>query len=371
MSYTYNRKLEQFQTKVQQSMELADDEISRLSNYLNSVKVEIINLKDQITRYDNQYIQDQHEKKGILAKEKSKRETQLAKFEAEHHAAVLEMNKEHAATLDVMQKDYEKTLAEIEANSTRKAEKELKKFDEKASKLETQISRITKRLNNSKSFSMDDEEEEEFDPEEDETKYMQDTLNIEETKIASLEESIKQRDAERLQSLTKSKQQLSDAVNALETLEKQHVQKMENYKSQIESIDAKYKKELTALGNGQKKNLLPSKKRMASAKKRILQLQQQIAKTEEQQNSKLLALTDKRDRLKSEFVSVTSKNIEKPSYEEAHEVERQADALRGQIESRESDLAALRSENQSLKREIGRLKHISRVAKRRSALGIE
>ena len=371
---TYNRKLEQFQAKVQQSIELADDEIERLKNYLNSVKIEILDLRDQKTRYEQQYQQDQHEKKGQIIKEMSKKDAQLAKIEAEHHAAVLDLNKAHQTRIDMMNSDFDKSLKEIEEDSNKKSERELKKYDDLASRLEEQIKRAAKRLNNEKDSSKYDEsdsDDEELNPEEDENKYMMDTLNIEEQKIKALQDSIKQRDQERLQALNKSKKQLNDAVNALETLEKAHVQKMDNYKKAIETLDDKYKKSISSLTNGQKKQLMPGKKRIAAAEKHIQQLQQQISKTEEQQNVKLLSLTDKRDRLKQEFVSVTSKTIEKPSFEEAHEAERQADGLRKQLEKKENELLAARSENQAIKRELGRLKHITRVSKRRSALGIE
>ena len=354
-------------------MELADDEIERLKNYLNSVKIEILDLKDQITRYEHQYQQDQHEKKGKQIKELSKKDAQLAKIEADHHAAILDLNKAHQTRIDMMNNDFDKSLAEIEENSSKKTERELKKYDDLAAKMEDQIKKAAKRLNKTKdtSFNSGDEEEDSFDAEDDENKYMQDTLNLEQQKIKTLEDNIKQRDQERLQALTKSKKQLNEAVNALESMEKAHVQKMDEYKKAIDTMDEKYKKTIHSLSNGQKKQLMPGKKRIFAAEKQIQQLQQQISKTEEQQNVKLLSLTDKRDRLKAEFVSVTSKSIEIPSFEEAHEAERQAEAMRKQLEKRENDLLAARSENQSIKRELGRLKHIVRVNQRRTALGIE
>lgn len=374
MSNLYQRKLEQFQAKVQQNLELADDEIDRLSQYLNSLKMEILDSQDQIHRYEVQFIQDKNEKSGNEIKKASKKDAALARLESDHHSAVVKLSKEHIKHMNALRDDFEKSMASISENSEKKPDKELQLLDLEIKKMESKVTRANERLTGISQITFDNSEDEENESkthdDDEESTYLRQSLQLQKQKIKYLQSNIKQRDNERLEALQDAKNQLAHAVSTLENLESQYLTKMNNYKETLEKMDKKYQKDITTLENGQKKVLLPVQKTLIKYNQRIKEIRKQIKKTEELQQKKLLDLAEKRNTLVSQYVSISSKSVESPNTEESHEVSRQFDAMKAVLLQKEEELSQARAENQNIKREIGRIKHELKMAKRRAALGL-
>lgn len=368
MSRTYQRRLEQFQARLEQSLSLADDEIDRLTQYLNSLKAECLDITDKLGRFSIQYKQNQHERRGKKMKEQSTKETKLAILESEHNSLVVRLTKEHAERMNQIREDYMKAINESDNKSQKSSNRELKKLDHIISKLETIIKRENDRINGV--HDINDKEEEISENAEANAKMIQETIKLQEKKIKSLQDSIKQREDERLAHLERGKSHFNSAMNTLEANEASHQAKIENLREVLESVDNKYKQTLEELKTSHKKSILTSKKRLLKAQKKLHQIQKQIVSTEETQQQKIQALNEKHMNLKSQYQQIRNKTRSMPSTQDIHNLEKQYAQLKQTLVEHENILKNYRSNNHALKREIARLQHNSRVIHRRSVLGL-
>lgn len=372
MSNLYNRKLEQFQAKLQQNLDLADEEIDRLTQYLQFVKLEIIDTSDQIHRYETQYIQNKQEKSGFQLKMISKKNASLAKMEAEHQNSVVELRKDHIKKMNSLREDFDKSMTDINSQGENVNDKELQQYDLEIKRLEAKINRTSTRISGISSENVDDDGDQTSDQlNDEEATYLKHSLDLQKQKIKYLQGNIKQRDSERLEALQEAKDQLNHAVSTLENLEAQYLAKMNNYKESLENMDKQYHKNISNLEKGQQKTIIQVKKKLVKYNQRISELRKNIKKTEESQQRKISEMTEKRNNFIAQYTQIANKTIEMPNTEETHEVERQLDNLKVLLTQKETELDSARAENQNLKREIGRINHENKMAKRRAALGLQ
>ncbi|EAY15076.1 hypothetical protein TVAG_019770 [Trichomonas vaginalis G3] len=369
MSRTYQRRLEQFQARLQQSLSLADDEIDRLTQYLNSVHAECLDIEDKLHRYENQFVQHQKERSGKKIKEESFKNAGLARLESNFNAEITRLTKEHSEKMNQMRDEYIKMQNENDEKSQKEGSKEINKLDYIISKLQTLIERENKKMEGIKD---NNEEEEDTEDENDDanTKLMNETLNLQNKKIKSLKASIKQRESERLELLELGKVHFQQAMQTLETNEANHLAKMSNLRETLENLDKTYQQRFETMRAENKKAIISSKKRYLKAQKKLKQIQTKIVETEQIDQQKIAMLSEKRSALKFNLMQIRNKNTPLPSHTELHNIEKQISSLKQILAEHDAILKKHREENHYLKQEISKQRHLARIISRRSALGI-
>jgi predicted nucleic acid-binding Zn-ribbon protein len=107
MGRVFERQMEQFQNKVQQNINLADDEISRLSTYLLTLRADIADVQDQLTRTNNKNTQLSTEHSGREKRSHANAETVIARLRAEHHMSMQNLQERYSQEINVLHKNFE------------------------------------------------------------------------------------------------------------------------------------------------------------------------------------------------------------------------------------------------------------------------
>lgn len=358
MTSGLDRRIEQFQVKVQQKINLADDEIARQSDYLNNLQAEISEYEDKMNRFTMKSDQLSEEKNGRKRRQKAQYEAKVAKLKAEHHASMQEIQSIQSKEVNTMNEDFENTLAEIEKSSSARVNARVQPVESDIEKVTSIIAKLKENMHNTERL-MDPHAEEDI----------KETQKLEITRIQKLEKLLNKRSSERLTSLVKAKEQLADCVSTLEELEQQHTITMDNLRSKLQNMDAKYDEKLAKDTAQHQRNMDAIRRKIRETQKKTAALQKAMKKAEQRHKEQIMSASKESEQLKLDFKMITSrKETQRKEDNEAQVILSQLDKLRKEKDTYEATLSNARGENEALKREIGRLSYEIRLAKRREAL---
>lgn len=360
MSKNFDHRLEQFKAKLQQHININDDEIARLADYLNSVKTEIIEYRDKMNRFRLQADQAQQDSVGRRKRQKAQVESKVAKLVADHHIFIQELNDRNQKELDEIQKDYETSMAQIDDWAQNQV-------NNKVNPVENEINKVKRQMELVKT-SHDE------DPEDDALYYLETGQQLELEKIHNLESELRDRNKDRLAQLLNAKNQLASCVSTLEDLEHAHTSKMDKLRSSLEMIDKKYDSKLESTEKDHERKTKQLKKKLNDLNTQISKLQTSIKKVQSEYTQQMFDASKTNDQIK---LSLHASTASKPSLShsqsqvtETQNVTLQLDQLRARLAESENVLIEERNCNEALKREISRLRDESKIASRRMQLNL-
>lgn len=360
MSSHLDYRLEQFQSKLQQHLNINDDEIARLADYLNSVNSEIVDYKDKLNRFRLQSDQALQDSLGRRKRQKAQLESKIAKMNSDHHQFIQELNNRNQKELEEIQKDYETSMNHVDEWAQNKTDIKLQPVENEINKIKRQIELV--------------KSQHEEEPEDDALYYLETGQQLELEKIHNLESELRDKNKDRLAQLLNAKNQLSQCVSTLEELERAHTTNMDKLRTSLEIIDNKYENKLKSIESNHEKKTKQLKEKLGELEAQNTKFQSSIKKTQAEYTQQMFDASKTNDQMKLALHATTaSKSSFSQSQNQVTETQNisvQLDNLRSHLSSRENVLIDERNCNEALKREIGRLRDESRIASRRSKLNI-
>ncbi|KAK8871040.1 hypothetical protein M9Y10_008953 [Tritrichomonas musculus] len=360
MSIAMERRLEQIQSEFQQHVNINDDNIARLADYLEKVKSEIIEKKDQLNRFNYQTTQAIQYAQGKKRAELIQLNTTIARMKAEHQSYLQALSQHQAEVVQSINTDFEHSLSEVESYTQNK-------IIERVSEIEQSIKRVQKQIENMKITVQEASQQEDSS---DDLQNFSRIQNCEIEKIKNLENALKEKNKDRLASLLKAKKHLSNCVSTLEELEQEHSLKMEKFKTQLELIDSKYEQKLQADTETQRKKLEAVTKKLVNAENATDALQKKIDEENSKHQEKMLEIGQNLDQYRSSINSLTSKPAQSKENKDFQNAILHLEELKALLTEREGILYQERSTNEALKKEINRLRDEALIIQRRAALNI-
>lgn len=356
MTSTYTRRVERFQNRFQQRVNLADDELARLNTYYNSLRAEVVDAQDKLNRIKIQTEQVYEVVSGNVAKANAEHKARIALIKANHSKKVAESQKLHDDEMIKYHSDYEKTLKEVEEWSKTMVDNHTKDIDDQIEHVMNLMDKIRNAIPQS--------DEETGDQINDAKRLLEFDLN----QTSRLEEDLKRKTEERLEILSQLKEKLFESVSTLEELDSHHANVMRNISGKISTIDERYQEKIKQETEKQNhiKNELETKLNDLNFK--IAAVQRLINATEDNAKSKLEQVSQEADSLKSDVMIFSTSQPPNNSMEQTELMNstREYDDVEKLLSVKENELIQTRTQNESLKREIARLKHEELIRQKRA-----
>ena len=375
MNVAYDRHVESFQYKIQQRVNLANDEISRLLSDLSLLKGQIVEVTDQIHRIDRQLMQSSQEYIGRNRRQQASLDTYISSLRKNHCLKLQEIQERHSQDLLSLQKEYQHSLDCIQKKSKSQIEKKNSKYDELIQneknilkQMELELTQIRNYTNYAKSapprevISNHDEQ-------------------IKRQK--QLQRTILKRNQERLDAMNEGKARLADCIATLDDMESNHASEIENYKIKLEALDQRYQAKIVREKENHRREVDAIKKRIEANNYRSNNLQKTIDKVQKHHKMQIKTALEEGEVFQqmSTGTNRSSKsNATNGIYEfqgkyasytsdgkSVDDLMNHLNHLKKILEEKENELMKERTDNESLKRELGRLKHEERMEKRRQS----
>ena len=349
-----NRQVQSFQFKIQQKLILYDEEIERLSNRLNMTKSQVHTEKERIDQLDRE-ISNAHEyKDGELRRKTATFNALLAQAKANYHSQLQAIQSQHMEEITELQNDFEAQLQRFpktnDANtisSMKQIEDQIEQYREKIESYKTQTIKMQKE--NEKYESSFANPDESIDGE---------NLAIDFSPIEKLQNLIRQRQAERYDNLTQSKQKLSQCIELLETMTNDHLRNISEKQQQIREIEEDYNLNLQRIEEKHRTSMELLKVQLSETEKRtriLLRAAKHLGSTNHKQ---MMEAIHELDVKKQKSFEITDKDVlEGDERMQRETLKKEINKLKRVLKRREDELQQLQLDNQEIKREIWRLKH--------------
>ena len=360
MTVTMDRQMSKFQARVQQELILKDDEIERLKSDITQTNAEIVQIEDQINIEKQRNDQANAKKTGNIRKQKASIETIKARLNAAHAEKLQRITEEQSNLIDEIHHEFETKLAQIEQYSDTVIAQKTKPVTDEIKKTKEQIEKLKQKITDQEKKGHSDTEDE-----------IMENQEIEISRVQRLENALKDKNKERFDSLIAAKAQLSQCVSTLEESEKEHRVNIDNLLQRLRQLDDKYDDRIKRMKDVHEREIEPLKRRKAEVEKRLQTTMRAMDSADAQHRRTLGGILSQGDALKLEYQSVCSRSVQQQAEDDkARATNSKFESLQKQLAEKEQILAEQRSANESMKREVMRLRHEARVAKRRERLNI-
>lgn len=353
------RRLEQLQSQYDLHLNLNEDEITRLAEYLEQVKGDIVEMRDKLNRFKYQSEQAMQEEIGIKMDASIKKKTIISRIQSEHESYIEGMNKHHLNVVQQIHDDFDASLAEIQQNTEAA-------INQKVSGIDQSIRKVQRQIEIMKNSVQTIQKEE---PAED----LQTTSRIQQAeleRIKTLESSIKDKNKDRLSNLIKAKENLSRCVATLEDIEHEHRQTMDQYKTKLEALDSNYQQNVQTTMENHKHQLEAIARKVDTAEKAAQAIEKKINEDTSRHQERMIEMSQNVDQYRSNITSISYKTVQKKETKDLQNALSRVEEVRTLLSERETLLFQERKINDELKREISRLRDEAIIRQRRAALNI-
>lgn len=379
MSSFLEKRVERLQNKIQVKINLANDEIDRLKSDYAIIQGQICEVIDQINRLTNYMTQRKHIQIGVNRRKQVSIDTLISKMKKEYNLQLQELESSHSQQINNLNREYETSMKEIEKHSDIIIEEKVgpinkaiedTKADLQRIKYEYQAISSTNKSsfsNSSMNLDMDDE--------------FRSSHESEIENIRKLEKKIQVQNQERLNSILQGKSKLQECVEKIDEMEKNHSTEMESYQAKLDALDKTYQEKIRIKSEKHHKTIEKLTQKLKEYNDKITTIQNTIQKVQNHhklQIDKALAegdtlssqITEKAKQYSASFsglninVSKYRNDVSSYDYSEVSDEKGRLDMLKEKLEKIENELHKERTENESLKREIARLKHEAKMAPR-------
>lgn len=360
MTIERERQTEAFQFRLQTKTILLDDEINRLNDFLLSLQAEIVDAKDQYQHLSVTYDQKQQAYIGKETRSIISKEELVSRIKSSHYLALSKMGEEQTKQIQIIHDDVENYFSQVEGWMNEKLEQRLKPINTKIEHTRARIEKIKKASQTKQNENTEIEDVQSL------------TLSIktEEDLIRRLEESYKEKSNEKLESLQVCQQQLSDCLNILDEMKRTFQSKVEDYQRQLLNIDTKQKEKIAKETDKQKKELTQLELKLKETTKRAADIQRATNASTSNMREKLNIIINDNMSLRSAALPPVKNSTVTTSIDAVNQLNEENERLLYLMKKREKDenrLTDARTKNESLKREIARIKHEIRVRRHRES----
>lgn len=380
MSSTFEKRIERLQNKIQVKINLANDEIDRLRSDYAILQGQIVEVVDQLNKLTNYMTQIKHIQLGVNRRKQVSIDTMISKLKKEYNLQLQQIESSHTQQINDLTKDYENSIKEIGKNSDIIIEKQIEPINKAIEDTKADLQKIKYEYkaitsgnqsyisNSSINSSMDAE--------------FRSSHESEVESIRKLEKQIQKQNQERLNSILQGKTKLQECVETIDEMEKNHNTEMENYKAKLDALDQMYQDKIRIRSEKHHKTIEKLTRKLSEYNDKINSIQNTIQKVQNHHKSQIDKALAEGDSLSSQIsekarqysasFSGININISKSKtdinysndYSDTNDESNRLIKLKERLEKSENELYKARTENESLKREVARLKHEEKMAPR-------
>ncbi|OHT13034.1 hypothetical protein TRFO_03447 [Tritrichomonas foetus] len=350
VSKPLERQIQGFQFKIQQAISIKDEEIGRLSETLVHYKSKIVEAKEEIQRINHEIEITKESRDSANRCNKAQFEAQIALRNARHKEIIKQMQAEQAEEINKLHAEFSETLENLENEISPSYSEQFELVERSRintlkmiEQYQTTIRELTSAENSEESISESDFERRE--------KRIHDLQNI-----------VKMRNEERLQSLLDSKKKLTECMQMLEDIDKDHISSIAEMKKKIADMDKTYTIEINDMRDNHHHVKVIQQQKYEQAIHQYNSLRRALTKLRAGHQSQLKQSMQEMSMIKTRFAASApvSYKTENDDPQLLESIEKNRARLRNTkelIRQREEDLRKVRQENQSLKQELGRIRH--------------
>lgn len=356
MSNAINRRIERFQTKLQQRLNLADDEIARLNAYYSSVLAEITSATDQLERYRRIGQQNIQKIDGDSKKDIAQRNADIALINSQHAKVLINLQEQHSQQIMQLQREFEETLKSVDKWAESCVFQKTQSINQQLDRTQAAIDRTKQTLTLSTNSIQRDE-----------TNSLGPQLDYEVDRIRRLEDKLKEMNQDRLDTLLSLKSRLLDSMTVLEDVDQGHANRMKDYGQKLEEIDRKYDETLKEEAEKHEKEMFTYTNQLNGLKRKVNNYQNQIEKSTNRTRERIATIEQANEEIKSS-IRIVSTNTVNSTVNESVDINGATKSLQHtqySLAQKNNELLQARTENESLKREIARLRHEALIKERR------
>ena len=335
------RNADYLRFRIQQEIDLKDDEIDRVHARLVDFKSEI----EEARHYLKQLDQDiERARYGKKCSENSKTvqfsylSTQLRR---DFHEQVRELRHAQAAEIDALQRHFQASLKKCER----------KKADLKLETVAAEMDEVRKAIEVMRE-EIDHMQKLEAQGIRDATDKF--SLNVKSNVVRDLRRTLFDKNEERRKELEEIRNQMSDCVHAIEEMDREHATRTESTKHKIELLDTQYEMTVRRIRDEHEHRMRILNAQLQKAKMKSRGAKRAMDRAEKTNADAIGQSYRNMDLMRERFV-----DFEGIAIEEAGEIEKAANEYKtrkAQCDRKLEVLQGLRSDNDSMKRELGRLK---------------
>ena len=340
-----NRQIQSFQFKIQQALNLYDDEIERMSNRLNTTKSKIVEAKEQVQLLERQISDVEMYRSGDEKRRTVSMNTVLTRRRLEHKQRIQQIQNQQREEIESLQHGFEQEMDRLSLASNQQLKSSAASLDSELAQCQHKIDKFRKKTQQIQQDDMNDPS-------------IQEVQNAEHEVIAELQYIVDQRNVERLRNLQSSREKLMHCADAIEGLTRTHHIDIAQKQKEIAALDARYQRELENLQQQHKRDIKSLTACLSQINQRNQKLQN-AARHLEQANQTQLSKTMKDletmkqiSKIREEQPLVNQKDITK-----LQALRSQLTKQRQNFAAKENELHKWRDANESLRKEIWRLRH--------------
>lgn len=344
-----NRTVQYFQYRIQQAISLCDDEIDRLCKTLGLYKSRILETKEKIANTEREIATQTELRRGEQKRKEIAFQAALAKLRSQYHQKIQDLQKAHESEIEILQQNFEDSLSDLTKaeedklnESIQALEKDFENCMADVRKYQDQIDQVLESTTNLETEDKDDFED------------------LTQSIIGELQATLETRNEERFANLSQSKAKLSQCIDAIDSMTHAHSIRVQEIQKSIDAAERQYESRVSDMKSQHEYKLRILKTRLAESESTASTLSRAAKKLEKDNQNQLRNTMNEIDRLRSQMsVKPDRENNETVTKQKAKlaKVQKEVNGLSDELSRYEETLAVKRQENETLKREIGRVKH--------------
>lgn len=350
-SQIFDRKVKYCQFRIQEAICLHDDEINRFTNRLNQYKALIHETKEKIDNLSRQIEEESESKQGERKRRQAELNVGIARIKASHHQSLQDLQKKQAEEIELIQQDFENSLNTLKQTSSFQSTKKIQEVESEIQKVQTQIETYKKETAKveKQSIIIEHSNNEQYDG-----------INL--AVIDQLQQIIKTRSEERYKSLRQSREKLATCVETIEGMIRKHTIQVGELQNKLHELDEQYETDFQRLEDDQEYTLRSLKSHLLEAQKRTNRLLNAAKKLDYENQKQLRETIKDLEGMKQKCYTISEdvSGIDEQRMNQLKSLRSELPKLKRYQKKLDEILYDKRAENEELRRDIGKFRHMLR-----------
>ncbi|EAY07454.1 hypothetical protein TVAG_499400 [Trichomonas vaginalis G3] len=344
-----DRQIQEFQFRIQQKLKLQDEEINRLSDHLVNIKSKIIETQKNCSKINDQIEQVKEYQASLVEKRKIDYESKLSQIHVSHLQDVQQLQEFQAAQVAELQKEFQECLDKVGIQSKEKSSEENAAIENELDNVRTLLQSLQEALEEAKT-QREDASSGTFDQ----------VADVDRGVIDELRETLVIRTEDRMRNLRSSKAKLQQCINLIEDLDRKHELSVQQRRQKLSDCQKEYEETKRQLSEERNAQRADEQQRLREVTLKNKRLQRLKKRREADHTSNLRQTALEADLVRGAGGIKLNTYLPENNLSEREKLNQELANRKRDLKQKEKLLFEAREENDSLKSEIGKLKHIIR-----------
>ena len=355
-----DRYVQKIQFRIQELIDLKDDEIDRLAKQLTEYQRVIMEKQDALKRL--QYTLDikSSEINGMDRKTYAEGQSLIAKKVSDHHERMMDLQDQYQNEVKAIQYEFETTLKRFHKFSQ-------EQFEEQEDGFNREVADAVQELNEARQALAEAMDESTIP----ENSAIARAAEVDANHISRLQKIVMEKNEERKVGLYRSREQLQEIVSMLDEMSRKHEAEVEVLKNRINEDYTAYQNALQAMKRERNVRMRSLRQTLARSSERSKNLQGRFRQVKEEQDKRLAQSTNEFMEMR-ERVALRPVDVNIGASEQRKVDKKKMRMQRTQVEfaQKERRLDKAKKENMSLVRSVAQAKHFLRFKDSGVALNV-